>query len=183
YGNYLFDKKFTKIEEYQDFINYNEHEWSRDISKKVVSDFIKYLYSKEKLTNHRCFDYNNPGRWEIVNEKIILYDENNNLIDFSRNRENQKTWERSDRDYIFKGKDEMKEVDGKIVIIKYKEVELKQVNEEDTTSYVKKFVASMKLIGVEVPKPRFKYIVKYIKGVDTVWERMILPERFNPKED
>ncbi|CAG8825718.1 21516_t:CDS:1, partial [Cetraspora pellucida] len=172
YSKYLYNKKFTKIEEYQNFINFNEDEWCRDISKKIVEDFIKYLYSKEtelelelfeqnarnneeedngemtfiELTNHRCFKYNNQGKWEIVNNKIVLYDEKGNLIDFSRNRENQKGWERSDRDYIYLQKDELKE-DGSV--IEYKEVELKQVSDEDTTSYVKKFVADMKLIGVE----------------------------------
>ncbi|CAG8825983.1 474_t:CDS:2, partial [Cetraspora pellucida] len=53
-------------------------------------------------------------------------------------------------------------------LIEYKEVELKQVFDEDTTSYIKKFVANMKLIGVEVPKLQFKYYVIYKHEVKEV---------------
>ncbi|CAG8788616.1 1667_t:CDS:1, partial [Cetraspora pellucida] len=94
------------------------------------------------------------------------------------NRENQKNWEKSDRDYIFKRGDEIKEIDDKIIIIKYNEAELKQVSDEKIY-YIKKFVNGMKLIGVEVPKPRFVYVVIKKHGVKEVWKRMVIIEKFN----
>ncbi|CAG8562498.1 22099_t:CDS:2, partial [Cetraspora pellucida] len=104
--------------EYQNFINFNENEWCRDISKKIIKDFIKYLYSKETELELELFEQN------------------------ARNNEE----EDNDQDYIYLQKDELKE-DGSV--IEYKKVELKQVSDEDTTSYVKKFVADMKLISIK----------------------------------
>ncbi|CAG8686875.1 16106_t:CDS:2, partial [Cetraspora pellucida] len=206
YAKYLYKLKFTTIEEYQSFINgTHEQDFCRDTSMIVVEDFVKYLYSKEseldlkffeqnaknnddedegemtfiELTDHRCFKYNSKGSWKVQNGKIVLYDEDGNLIDFSRNRKNQKNWEKSDRDYIFKRGDEIKEIDGKIVIIKYNEAELKQVSDE-RIYYIKKFVNDMKLIGVEVPKPRFVYVVIKKHSVKKVWKRMVLVDKFNP---
>ncbi|CAG8449366.1 8827_t:CDS:2 [Cetraspora pellucida] len=155
----------------------------RKIRNKTARMMITWShYRFRRFLEHKISEY--PGRLLILcNEhytsktcgncgyikrnfggsKIYKCDECGFVIDRDYN-ENQTDWERSEK------KDK-----------EYTETILKQENDE-TTSMVKKFVRDMKMINVEVPKPRFNYYVIYKHGVKEVYKRMVLVDRFDPKK-
>ncbi|CAG8721778.1 6507_t:CDS:2 [Gigaspora margarita] len=95
FGEYLYNLKFTKIDQYYNFINGldKKNNWMKYISFKLTKKFISYLYKKETELNIELFeiiDRNNieDNEKEIslieikyLNRKIILY-KNDKELDF-----------------------------------------------------------------------------------------------------
>ncbi|CAG8839974.1 34315_t:CDS:2, partial [Gigaspora margarita] len=107
YGEYLYDLKFTKIEQYFDFINGFDQEniWMKHVCLKLTEEFISYLYKRETELSMKLFEMtgrNNiedddeeislieivetdafkKNNWKYTDGKIILYEKNREL-DFS----------------------------------------------------------------------------------------------------
>ncbi|CAG8700267.1 26092_t:CDS:2 [Gigaspora margarita] len=114
YDKYLNDLKFTKIEQYFDFINEFDQEniWMKHVCSKLTEEFISYLYKKETELSIKLFEMmgrNNiedddeeislidivetdafkKNNWKYTDRKIILYEKNREL-DFSLVRNTKK---------------------------------------------------------------------------------------------
>ncbi|CAG8577368.1 4057_t:CDS:2, partial [Cetraspora pellucida] len=155
------------------------------------NEYEEEIMTFTELINHKSFK---EEFYDIINGRIILYEivivkEENKIkkvkgkeIDFTKRRENQMDWERSDTDYVYYDSNKPIEKYFNTDKVKvYTETVLKQA-EEETRSLVKNFVARMKMMNIEVPKPRLEYYVLYIHGIKEVYKRMILVDKFNPKE-
>ncbi|CAG8794531.1 29527_t:CDS:2, partial [Gigaspora margarita] len=88
YGEYLYDLKFTKIEQYFDFINGFDQKniWMKHVCSKLTEEFISYLYKRETKLSMKLFEMMGRNNIEDNDEEISLIE----ILDFSLVRNTKK---------------------------------------------------------------------------------------------